>query len=155
MIDSEVGWGLRDLALVPHYFELFFMSKPEYPLPPATIRPIGVYALSGLTVDGGELLAVDAIRGYLVAINPQTNNTKILNPHQVADWIGVNGLTRWEETFWFAKGSEVFSCEAPEKEIPPQCFTQLPYPVAGVAVSATKIYASCQKSGYTHILHQP
>jgi transglutaminase-like putative cysteine protease len=142
---------LRDLALVPNYFELFFMSKPEYLLPPATIRPIGVYALSGLTVDGGELLAVDAIRGYLVAVNPQTNNTKILNPHQVADWIGVNGLTRWEETFWFAKGSEVFYCDALEKGIPLQCFTQLPYPVAGVAVSATKVYASCQKSGYIHV----
>jgi transglutaminase-like putative cysteine protease len=127
------------------------MSKLESPLPPATIRPIGVYALSGLTVDGGELLAVDAIRGYLVAVNPQTNNTKILNPHQVADWIGVNGLTRWEETFWFAKGSEVFYCDALEKEIPPQCFTQLPYPVSGVAVSATKVYASCQKSGYIHV----
>jgi transglutaminase-like putative cysteine protease len=143
--DCEISrWFLTILSY-------FFMSKPTAPLPPSTIRPIGVYALSGLTVDGEELLAVDAIRGYLVAINPQTNNTKILNPHQVADWIGVNGLTRWEKTFWFAKGSEVFSWEALEKGMPPQCFTQLPYPVAGVAVSATKIYASCQKSGYIHV----
>jgi len=46
---------------------------PDLSLPHSTIRPIGVYALSGLASDGKFLLAVDTIRGYLVAIDRHTN----------------------------------------------------------------------------------
>ena len=112
------------------------MPKPEgavsdLALPPATIRPIGVYALSGLATDGAQLLSVDTVRGYLVQIDPQTNDTRILNPHHVPDWIGVTGLTRWENTFWFAKGQEVLWCD--RHTLIPTIFTRLPYPVTGVA----------------------
>ncbi|AFY95447.1 transglutaminase domain-containing protein [Chamaesiphon minutus] len=130
------------------------MPNPEgefsqIPLPHSTIRPIGVYALSGLAADGNHLLAVDAIRGYLVRIDPHTNNTTILNPHHVGEWIGVSGLSVWEDTFWFAKGQEAIWCD--RQTLTPTVFTRLPYPVTGVAVSDLLVYVSCQKSGYIHI----
>ncbi|PSB58222.1 transglutaminase domain-containing protein [Chamaesiphon polymorphus] len=118
-------------------------------LPHSTIRPIGVYALSGLAADGDQLLAVDAIRGYLVRIDPHTNNTIILNPHHVAEWIGVCGFSVWEDTFWFAKGQEAIWCD--RNTLTPTVFTRLPYPVTGVAVCDSLVYVSCQKSGYIHI----
>jgi Transglutaminase-like superfamily len=118
-------------------------------LPHSTIRPIGVYALSGLAADGDRLLAVDAIRGYLVKIDPRTNNTTILNPHHVAEWIGVSGLSVWEDTLWFAKGQEAIWCD--RETLTPTVFTRLPYPVTGVAVCDSLVYVSCQKSGYIHI----
>jgi transglutaminase-like putative cysteine protease len=133
------------------------MPKSEYMfskdlLPHSTIRPIGVYALSGLAVDGDRLLAVDRVRGYLICVDPQTNNTTILNPYQVADWIEVNGLSLWEDTFWFAKGQEVFWCD--RQTLKPTLFKRLSYPVDGVAVWESTVYVSCQKSGYIHLFER-
>jgi Transglutaminase-like superfamily len=126
------------------------MLKSEGTLSPhPTILPIGVYALSGLAADGNRLLAIDTVRGYLVLIDPDTNNTIILNPHHVSDWIGVTGLTLWEDTFWYAKGQEVLSCN--RQTLTPTVFTRLPYPVTGVAVWESHLYVSCQKSGYIHV----
>jgi Transglutaminase-like superfamily len=133
------------------------MPKPEggcanSPLANATIRPIGVYALSGLTIDGDRLLSVDTVRGYLIAIDPHTNNTVILNPRHLAEWAGVTGLTLWEDTFWFAKGQEVWSCD--RQTLTAKAFTRLPYPVTGVAICDSLVYVSCQKSGYIHIFER-
>jgi transglutaminase-like putative cysteine protease len=126
------------------------MLKSEGTLSPhPTILPIGVYALSGLAAEGNRLLAIDTVRGYLVSIDPDTNNTIILNPHHVADWIGVTGLTLWEDTFWFAKGQEVLSSD--RQTLTSTVFTRLPYPVTGVAVWESNLYVSCQKSGYIHV----
>jgi transglutaminase-like putative cysteine protease len=141
------------------------MSKTASPFPdsflqPATIRPIGVYALSGLASDGDCLFAIDTVRGYLVSVDPDTNNTIILNPHQVADWLGVTGLSLWQEKFWFAKEQEVFWCvgaASPQENrqtLTPTLFTRLPYPVTGVAVWESTVYVSCQKSGYIHVYDQ-
>jgi transglutaminase-like putative cysteine protease len=121
-----------------------------------TIRPIGVYSLAGLTVHGERLIAVDVIRGYLVAIDPHTNDTRILNPYHVADWVGVRSVAIWQDGLWFTKGQEVQYCAElanflESGQIPqPQVFTRLPYPVNGVAVGETTVYVSCQKSGYIH-----
>jgi hypothetical protein len=105
---------------------------PDASLSPSTIRPIGVYALSGLATDGDRLLTVDSFRGYLLSVDPDTNNTIILNPHQVSDWMGVTGLSFWQDIVWLAKGQEVFWCD--RKTLAPTLFTRLPYPVTGVAV---------------------
>jgi len=132
------------------------MSTPESGFPngtsrPSTIRPIGVYALSGLAADGDRFYSVDTIRGYLVAIDPHTDNTVILNPHQLEDkdWLDVVGLSLWEETFWFARDQEVFWCD--RTTLKPTGFARLPYPVNGVAVWDTTVYVSSQKSGYIHL----
>ncbi len=118
----------------------------------STIRPIGVYALSGLASEGDHLLAVDLVRGYLVRVDPRTNNTVILNPHHVSEWIGATGVSVCQDKIWFAKGQEVFWCD--HKTFVPTVFTRLPYPVTGVAVWESTIYVSCQKSGYIHAFEQ-
>lgn len=130
------------------------MPKPEcaFPdssLPHSTIRPIGVYALSGLAADGERLLAVDTVRGYLLDVDPHTNNTSILNPHHVLEWIGVTGLTCADDAFWIAKGQEVLYCN--RQTLTQTVFTRLPYPVTGVSVCGSIVYASCQKSGYIYV----
>ncbi len=130
------------------------MPKPECVLssvtsPHSTIRPIGVYALSGLAIDGDKFLSVDTVRGYLLSIDPQTNNTIVLNPYCVADWLDVTGLALWQETIWVAKGQEVYCCN--RQTLAQNSFTRLPYPVTGIAVSETTVYVSCQKSGYIHL----
>jgi transglutaminase-like putative cysteine protease len=123
--------------------------SPDPSLQYLTIRPIGVYALSGLAVDGYSLLAVDTIRGYLVRIDPYTNNTKILNPYDTADWIDVTGLAVWNDTLWLAKDEEIFYCN--HQDLMPTPFTRLPYPANGVAVWESTLYVTCQKSGYIHV----
>ncbi len=141
------------------------MPKPEgafsdHSLSHNTILPIGVYALSGLAADGDCLLAIDTVRGYLVSVDPYTNNTIILNSRHVSDWIGVTGLTLGEDRCWFAKGQEVLWCvgvASPEENrqtFAPTIFTRLPYPVTGVAVWESTVYVSCQKSGYIHVFDQ-
>jgi Transglutaminase-like superfamily len=130
------------------------MPKPECVLSPATsphstIRPIGVYALSGLAIEGDNFLTVDTVRGYLLSIDPRTNNTIVLNPYCLADWLDVTGLSLWQETIWVAKGQEVFCCA--RQSLAQTSFTRLPYPVTDIAVSETTVYVSCQKSGYIHL----
>ncbi len=137
------------------------MPKSESGFPDAapqhcTIRPIGVYALSGLAVDSASaaladrdrLLSVDTVRGYLVSIDPHTNNTTVLNPQQISDWLGVTGLSLWEDRFWVAKGQEV--CWSDRHTLTLTVFTRLPYPVTGIAVWESTVYVSCQKAGYIY-----
>ncbi len=129
------------------------MPKLECAFPDAlsqhsTIRPIGVYALSGLAADGERLLAIDAVRGYLLQIDRHTNDTLILNPYHLPDWIDATGLTVDRDRFWFAKGDEILWCT--RHNLAPTTFARLPYPVTGVAVCESTVYVSCQKSGYIH-----
>lgn len=131
------------------------MSTPEHGFPkeislPPTIRPIGVYALSGLAAGDGRLFSIDTVRGYLISVDPHTNNTTILNPHQLEDkdWMDAAGLSLGQGSFWFAREQEVFRCD--RQTLQPTLFARLPYPVAGVAVWEETVYASCQKSGYIH-----
>ncbi len=58
----------------------------------ATLRPIGAYALSGLTATQGSLWAVDRIRGYLLEIDPATEQAQIRNALQVEQWLDGIGL---------------------------------------------------------------
>ncbi len=129
------------------------MSNPEggfseLPSQHSTIRPIGVYALSGLADDRGMLVSIDTIRGYLMSIDPHTHNAIVLNPYNVADWLGVTGLALWEGKLWFAKGHEVLWCDC--QTLAPTAFKRLPYPITGVAVWETTVYVSCQKAGYIY-----
>ena len=109
-----------------------------------TIRPIGVYGLHGLASDGKRLMALDWVRGYLVQVS-QTDDTSVLNAHQVEAFQDASGLAVWDDQVWFAKGTEVFYCNS---DFLPQRFVELPYPVDGVAVWQSAVYVSSQKLGY-------
>lgn len=117
-----------------------------------TVRPLGAYVLQGLTVWGDRLLALDTVRGYLLAIDPATDNTTLLNPHHLHDFIDARGLYVWEEHIWFTRGNEVFYCST--ADFTPQLFTTLPYPADGVAVWQSTVYVASQRWGYIGIFER-
>jgi transglutaminase-like putative cysteine protease len=135
-----------------------------------TIRPIGIYQLHGLAAvrsqslattaaepeglgtskDPFTLLAIDAIRGYLLQIDCETDNTTILNPYQVDDFLDASGLALETDatstTLWFCRENSVYFCDL--QDLTPQHFVRLSYPVNGVAVWESTVYVTCQKAGY-------
>ncbi|HEY9625359.1 MAG TPA: transglutaminase domain-containing protein [Crinalium sp.] len=110
------------------------------------IRPIGVYAMYGLASHGDSLLAMDAVRGYLVQIDPTNDNTTVLNPHHVQDFMDATGLSVTDDRIWFTKENQVYWCTF--DDFTPQPFVTLPYPADGVAVWKSTVYVACQKAGY-------
>lgn len=111
-----------------------------------TIRPIAVYALNGLAVWHDQLLAIDSIRGFLLRIDPATDNTTVLNAYHAEQFVDATGLAIWDETIWFAQENSVYFCNF--NNLNPQLFVTLPYPVDGVGIWESTLYITCQKLGY-------
>ncbi|WP_013320400.1 transglutaminase domain-containing protein [Gloeothece verrucosa] len=125
-----------------------------------TIRPIAASAIYGIAFDGDILLAVDPRNGYLLQIDPFTNNTTIINPHNWDDFIGATGLAIADDTLWFTTRENVYFCPISRQgttislTYPAQLFTRLNYPVNGVAVQEGAVYVTCQKSGDIYIFNR-
>ncbi len=114
--------------------------------PRRTIRPIGVAALHGIAFLENKLLAIDPVKGHLLQIDPSTDNTTILNPHTVSEFIDMTGLAVWEDTLWCTREDTVYFCKIGEFILKP--FITLPYRADGVAVQDSTIYVTSQKYGY-------
>ncbi len=125
-------------------------SSSESTVPSRLIRPIGAYALHGLAFKQGDLFALDVIRGYLLQIDPTTDNTIILNTRHSEQYQDATGLAIWGDGIWFARGHEIYTCSF--QEFAPIPFTTLPYDVDGVAVWESTVYAASKKAGYIFIL---
>jgi hypothetical protein len=110
-----------------------------------TVRPYSAYRLHGIVSLDQHLLAIDSIRGYLLQVDPATDNTSILNPYQAEAFVGVTGLALWEQTLWFTQENRVSFCSL--SNFTPQQFVDLSYPVDGVAIWQDTIYICCQKAG--------
>ena len=117
------------------------------PLLSKTIRPIAASSLYGITTYQNKLWAIDPRNGYLLEIDPQTENTKILNSSNTADFIGATGIAVADETLWFTSDENVYYCSLKETTWQPQLFTRLSYPADGIAVWDSTIYITCQKTG--------
>lgn len=120
---------------------------------PRTIRPIGVSALQGLAEFGDHLLAVDRLRGFLLKIDPKTDNTTVINPRQTLEFTDATGLAIWEDTLWFTRYNAVYFCPGvilgnSVGNLEPQLFAELPYEVSGIAVWDSTIYLACDRVGY-------
>lgn len=96
------------------------------------------------------LIAIDAVRGYLLHIDRQTDNTTILNPYQVDDFLDASGLALAADassaTLWFCRENSIYFCNLPD--LTPHRFIRLSYPADGVAVWESVVYVTCQKAGY-------
>jgi transglutaminase-like putative cysteine protease len=114
--------------------------------PRRTIRPIGVAALHGIAFLENKLLAIDPVKGHLLQIDPSTDNTTILNPHTVSEFVDMTGLAVWEDTLWCTREDTVYFCKIGEFILKP--FVTLPYRADGVAVQDSTIYVTSQKYGY-------
>lgn len=110
-----------------------------------TIRPFGSAALSGIRFLKDTLIAIDTVKGHLLQIDPETNNTKIINIHQVREFTDVTGIAIWEDTLWVTRDNSVYSCKLDSLGL--EHFITLPYTADGVAVWESTIYVSSQKLG--------
>lgn len=119
-----------------------------------TIRPIITSSLDGIAFWENNLLAIDSKNGYLLTIDPKTNNISILNNHHWADFIGAKGLAVADDILWFITRDMVYSCKLKFENnqinlvYPPQLFVKLSYPGNGIAVYQDTVYITCQKTGY-------
>jgi len=114
-----------------------------------TIRPFAAYALQGISFLGDKLIALDKSSGYLLQIDLNSDDTTILNPHHVWEFMDATGLSIWGDKLWFTRDQSVYFCNL--TDLKPQHFVSLPYTANGVAVWESTVYVSCQKSGYIHI----
>jgi transglutaminase-like putative cysteine protease len=118
-----------------------------------TIRPISASALKGIAFYQEKLLAIDATSGYLLQIDPYSDNTTILNPERELDFLDASGLAIAGDTLWLTQHNSVYFCKL-NGSLSPQHFVTLPYLVDGVAVKDSTIYVTCQKAGYILIFSQ-
>jgi transglutaminase-like putative cysteine protease len=102
--------------------------------------------LCGIAFIQDKLIAIDTIKGHLLEIDPHTDNSKILNPHQTREFSEVTGLAVWEDTLWVTRGHSVYVSKLPSLAL--EHFATLPYTADGVAVWDSTVYVSCQKLGY-------
>ncbi len=111
-----------------------------------TIRPFTAATLYGIAFIKDKLIAIDSIKGHLLEIDPISDNSKILNPHQVKEFTDVTGLAVWENTLWVSRGNSVYLCKLGSWGL--EHFVTLPYAADGVAVWESTVYVSCQRLGY-------
>ncbi|OKH57483.1 transglutaminase domain-containing protein [Scytonema sp. HK-05] len=110
-----------------------------------TIRPLGAAALCGIAFIKDTLIAIDTVKGHLLQIEPDSDNVKILNPHQVREFMDVTGLSVWEDTLWVTRGNSVYLSKLSSLGL--EHFVTLPYPADGIAVWESTVYVSCEKQG--------
>lgn len=110
-----------------------------------TIRPLGAASLCGIAFIQDHLIAIDSDKGLLLEIDPLSDNTKILNPHQVREFTDVTGLAVWEDTLWVTRGNSVYLCKLGSLGL--EHFVTLPYTADGIAVWNSTIYISCERLG--------
>ncbi|MEB3161298.1 MAG: transglutaminase, partial [Synechocystis sp.] len=134
---------VADLASVP---TASFLGK--------TIRPVAAIALHGIVFDGdaagtgtARLLAVDSKNGYLLEIDPVTNNTQILNGQYWQEFIGATGLAVANGQLWFSSGQYIYTCDLTGNDLKPEVFAWFDDPVNGVAVWESTVYITCHKQG--------
>lgn len=119
----------------------------------ATIRPIGAASLQGIAVWGEVIIAIDSRSGYLLRIDPKSENTTILNPSRELDFAGVTGLAISGETLWLTLQNNVYFCQL-NGDLALQLFASLAYTANGVAVRDGTIYITCKKAGYIFVYNR-
>jgi transglutaminase-like putative cysteine protease len=110
-----------------------------------TIRPLCAAALGGIAFIKNTLIAIDSNRGYLLQIDPLTDNTKILNSHHTSEFMDITGISLWEDTLWVTRGNSIYLCKFNSWGL--EHFLTLPYHADGIAVWGSTVYVSCQKMG--------
>ncbi|NEN90617.1 MAG: transglutaminase family protein [Okeania sp. SIO3H1] len=124
---------------------------------PRTIRPIGVVSLHGIAFSRETLYAIDKNRGFLLKIDPKTDNTTVINPFQTNEFIDVTGIALWKDTLWLTRENKVYFCSnaignSSEGRLKWQHFFTLPYAADGIAVWESTVYVTCQKLGRIFVL---
>jgi transglutaminase-like putative cysteine protease len=128
-------------------------STPPHQQPFATIRPIGASCLQGMAFWGEFIIAIDSRSGYLLKIDPKSENTTILNPSRELDFADATGLAISGETLWLTLQNNVYFCQL-NGDLTLQHFASLAYTANGVAVRDATIYITCKKAGYIFVYNR-
>jgi transglutaminase-like putative cysteine protease len=97
-----------------------------------------------------KLLSLDRVQGYLLHINPATDDSQILNARQVDQFQSATGLAVWEDQLWVARAHQVLTGPLANLEaLTP--VVSLPYTIDGVAVWQQTLYIASQKAGYIYV----
>ena len=112
-----------------------------------TIRPIAASSLYGMVFHQGLIWAIDSRNGYLLQIDPATDNTTILNTRTWSDFIGATGLAITEDILWFTNRECIYCCSLVTKDFEPQLFLRLDDDIDGIAVWESTIYLTSQRQG--------
>ena len=110
-----------------------------------TIRPIAASSIYGIVFHEGLIWAIDSRNGYLLQIDPDTDNTTVLNTRNWSDFIGATGLAITDDILWFTNRECVYCCSLVTKDFEPQLFLRLDYDIDGIAVWQSTIYLTSQK----------
>jgi transglutaminase-like putative cysteine protease len=123
-------------------------NEPHKRLGSRTIRPIAACSLQGIAFQGEILLAIDSVGGYLLQIDPASDNTTILNSERWSDLVGATGLEIAGDTLWYTSENSVYFISLTEKDFTPQLFVRLSYPANDVAVWESTVYVTSEKTGH-------
>jgi transglutaminase-like putative cysteine protease len=114
---------------------------------PRTIRPIAARSIRQIVFRDNLLLAIDSTNGYLLQIDPLSDDTKILNPHHWSNFVGTTGLAIVEDTLWYTAEDGVYFCSLKDENWESQLFVRLSHSANGLALWESTVYVSCQRSG--------
>ncbi|WP_036483296.1 transglutaminase domain-containing protein [Myxosarcina sp. GI1] len=112
-----------------------------------TIRPIAASSIYGIVFYQGYLWAIDSRNGYLLKIDPATDNTVIVNSHNWSDFLGATGLAIAEDRLWFTNRESVYYCSLDDDILKPEVFVRLDSDADGIAVWQSTIYITSQRLG--------
>lgn len=112
-----------------------------------TIRPIAASSIYGMVFHEGMIWAIDSRNGYLLQIDPATDNTTILNTRTWSDFIGATGLAITDNILWFTNRECVYCCSLITRDFEPQLFLCLDDDLDGIAVWESTIYLTSQRQG--------
>ncbi|HEY9767972.1 MAG TPA: transglutaminase family protein [Coleofasciculaceae cyanobacterium] len=112
-----------------------------------TIRPIAASSIHGIVFHEGLIWAIDSHNGYLLQIDPETDNTTIVNTRNWSDFLGATGLAISDNILWFTNRECVYCCSLITKDFEPQLFLRLDNDIDGIAVWESTIYLTSQKQG--------
>jgi transglutaminase-like putative cysteine protease len=119
-----------------------------------TIRPFVANAIHGIVFKDNFLLAIDSASGYLLKVDPQTNNTSILNPNSCDKFIDTTGIAYDNELLWYTNGNSVYFYSLNQLNFQPSLFVSLNYPANGIAIWESTVYVTCQKTGYIYVFEK-
>ena len=112
-----------------------------------TIRPIAASSIYGMVFHEGMIWAIDSRNGYLLQIDPETDNTTVLNTYNWSDFIGATGLAITDDILWFTNQECVYCCSLITRDFEPQLFLRLNDDIDGIAVWESTIYLTSQRQG--------
>ncbi len=112
-----------------------------------TIRPIAASSIYGIVFYQGYLWAIDSRNGYLLKIDPATDNTVIVNSHNWSDFLGATGLAIAEDRLWFTNRESVYYCSLNDEKLEPQVFVRLDSDADGIGVWQSTVYITSQRLG--------